>query len=1080
MLFSLRANAIKQGDLTITLSAENITLAAVFKAIYQQTKMPVMYNNDQINDKEKVNVSFRQTKLDEVLRFLLEKKGYTWLYNAGYIVIRPQARQEAAAQAKHTSLRSDTSVASQAVSGKVTDAAGMPLIGATVQVKGTGIGATTDADGKFTLPRVSNEDVLVISSIGYETRELSVKGRSIMAQLNMDMNELDETVVKGYYVTTKRLNTGNVTTIKADDIQKQPVTNPLQALIGRVPGMFITQQSGVPGGEITVQIRGQNSISQGSEPLYLIDGVPYTGQLLPNVGDGIIGRGNPLNYIDPASIESIDVLKDADATAIYGSRGANGVILITTKKGMAGKTTLNVNLYTGWSWVGRKARMMNREEYLEMRREAFKNDDVSPDADNAVDFIRWDTSKSVDWQKELLGKVARSYDAHVSVSGGTTAVQYVIGGGYHKDMMPFSNRFSDQKASLHFNIATTSSNQKLRINLTGNYTTDDNKLPPQDPTGSINISPVTPPPYNPDGSLSYADGGLNPFRNFSNWYNGKSRNLVGNLVITYQIAEGLHFKTSAGYTNMQVDEINATTIASYINLPNRPNQTASADFSNNNISSWIIEPQINYGINLGLGKLDALIGTTFQENTSNGQIISGQGYTNDEFLKSLAAAPTISKGLSTYEQYKYAALYGRLTYNYDGRYVINITARRDGSSRFGPGRQFANFGAVGAGWIFSNEHFIKQHIPVLSFGKLRTSYGTVGNQPGSNYSYLSLHTFTNYGVPYQGTQGLIPDNLLAPDFAWEINKKLEAGLELGFWKDKILATASWFRNRSGNQLVTYGLPDFTGFGSITANIPATVQNTGWEFTLNTQNFKKGKFSWTSNFNLTLSRNKLVSYPNLESSSFRNLIIGRPLTIIQVFRSAGVDPETGIYRFYDSKGNFTSAPIWETDRLSQVDLNPDFYGGFQNTFTYKGFQLDIFFQFVKQLGRNYLFSQYYAPGMGGGYFNQPRDVLDRWQKPGDKAAYQKFTSGFTPAFDAYIYQQGSDGIFTDASFIRLKNLSFAYTLPAELQQKWRMPSARFYVQGQNLATITKYKGIDPENQGPLPPQSVWTAGLQLTF
>jgi hypothetical protein len=411
------------------------------------------------------------------------------------------------------------------------------------------------------------------------------------------------------------------------------------------------------------------------------------------------------------------------------------------------------------------------------------------------------------------------------------------------------------------------------------------------------------------------------------------------------------------------------------------------------------------------------------------------------------------------------------------KYLVNLTGRRDGSSRFGPGKKFANFGAVGLGWIFSKENYFK-HLSFLSYGKLRGSFGITGNDQIGDYKYLSTWAPTIY--PYQAG-GLYPTNLLNPDYSWETNKKLEINIELGFIKDRILITGGYYNNKSSNQLVGYSLPLTTGFSSVQANLPAVVQNQGWEFEINTRNIEVKNFSWSTSFNISFPRNKLLSYPHLAASTYANTYVeGKSLFIQKLFQYEGVDPQTGIYQFQDVKNKtLTATPDYPADLLPLKSVSQDFYGGLQNAIIYKNWQFDLFFQFVKQTGYNYWYGSYNSPGMMG---NQPIVVLDRWQKPGDNTTIQQFTQSYgSSAYSAYNIG-GSDYSVSDASFIRLKNISISYTLPDKVKRGLHLNNASLFIKGQNLFTITDYWGLDPENQntGHLPALRVLIAGFKITI
>ncbi len=409
--------------------------------------------------------------------------------------------------------------------------------------------------------------------------------------------------------------------------------------------------------------------------------------------------------------------------------------------------------------------------------------------------------------------------------------------------------------------------------------------------------------------------------------------------------------------------------------------------------------------------------------------------------------------------------------------MLNLTGRRDGSSRFGPDRQFANFGAVGAAWIFSKEASIKRILPPLTYGKLRGSIGTTGNDQIGDYQYLN--TYSPYIYPYQGQTGLVPTQLYNPDYGWETNRKSELGLELGTLNDRIIATVSYYHNRSSNQLINSPLPIQTGFSGIIRNLPADVQNTGWEFQLNTTIIKTESFTWDASVNLTIARNKLLEFPDLSSSGYASSYeIGKPLNIVKLVHSLGVNPQTGIFQFADKNGHITSTPSYPDDYTVVKDLTPAFYGGFSNRFQYKGLSLGIFFQFVKQQGFNYIHSN----TTPGSMTNQPTDVLNRWRHPGDLTNNQLFTTT-DPAAAAYnYYSSSSDGAVSDASFIRLKNVELSYSLPAKWTSRIKTQLIRVYLRGQNLITFTGYKGADPEvmNTSVLPPLKTLAAGIQLTF
>ncbi len=509
--------------------------------------------------------------------------------------------------------------------------------------------------------------------------------------------------------------------------------------------------------------------------------------------DGIlVGSGNALSLINPSDIESIEILKDADATAIYGSRAANGAILITTKKAKAGKSSFDVTIQQGWSQVPRKLDMLNTRQYIEMRREAFFNDSVAdplnytpPDEFTAPDLLLWDTTRYTNWQKELIGGIGLTTNVNGSLSGGTSAVQYLVRGTYQRETSVFPGKFADKKAGTYFHLNSTSLNRKFNFQLSVNLLLDNNQLPATDLTASaIRLEPHAR-LYNHDGSLNWApdvNGNStldNPLKRLYYSYERKTDNLLSNAIINYKLGRGLELKTSFGYNSIRVNEIQLMSLTSM--LPEyRPFSQRSALYGHNQIVSWIIEPQANYQRNWGNGELNLLVGSTFQKNVNIGEWFRGSGYNSDFVMKDMRSATSLVAEATSDNVYKYSAGFARLNYNLKGKYLFNVTVRRDGSSRFGSKSNIGNFGAVAAGWIFSEERFIKNAFPFLSFGKLKTSFGTTGSDQLGDYRYMSLYTPVSLGIPYQGTAGLYPKNIPNPYLEWERTQKAQIGLELGF------------------------------------------------------------------------------------------------------------------------------------------------------------------------------------------------------------------------------------------------------------------------------------------------------------
>jgi TonB-linked SusC/RagA family outer membrane protein len=1091
------AGGYSQGK--ITLAEKDASLDKVFRDIQKQTGYYFIYHEEWLAMAKKVTLDVRQATIQDVLKLCFKDQPLTYNLVSNQIILEIKEKPQSNAPPTDPT---------HEIKGVVTGEDGLPISSATITVRGTNVVISANAKGEFTLNNVDQNATLIITSVGYQSYEASLKGRNNLSiSLKKKIGQLDETLVIGYGTTTQRYNVGSVSKVTAEEISQQPVANPLAALEGRVPGLVVTQSSGLPGASFNIQIRGQNSlnpVNSGSvlfdNPLFIIDGVPFAPQNSNiNQFSSIGGNGgippplggigySPFNSINPSDIESIEVLRDADATAIYGSRGANGVILITTKKGKAGTAKFGASVWTGESQVTRSMPMMNTQEYLTMRREALKNDGLTPssNASNpgyAPDLTIFDTTQYTDWKKKFIGGTAHTTDANISLSGGTANTQFLIGAGYHREDYVYPGGFSDNRASTNISFTHNSIDKRLNLSFSANYSYENNNSASNTAAlKSFVLAPNYPSLQNSDGTLNWnykgfdlSDNGLAPLREP---YSLKEYNLISSFNVGYKILPELTIRSSFGYNTLYSNEYSAFPLNAQ---DPASNPISSALFGTNNYQTWIIEPQAEFKKNIGPGKLDVLIGGTFQQNTNSSNAISGEDYTNDDLLGTISAAG-VTSATDAYSLYKYNAIFGRLNYIIKNKYIINITDRKDGSSRFGPGKQFGNFQSIGGGWLFSEEQLIKKTIPALSYGKLHMSYGTTGNDDIGNYQYLSAYSIDQSGT-YQNTRGYTPQNLYNPDFSWGITKKLEAGIELGFFKDHLVTSATWYQDRSGNQLVSYALPPQVGFTTVTQNAPYTVQNRGWEVTASTTNIKTRNFSWLSSINITLPKNILLSFPGLSTSPYYyTYVVGKSLSVLNKFVYKGVNDTTGVFEFETKKGVPTYKPATYTDYSTIGNLDQKFYGGFSNSFTYKGFQLNIFMQFVKQTGLNYL-GQIYNKNVAGYYDNNlPTTFLSRWQNPGDNSDIQKFSTSFGNVYNAGRYFASSNAAYSDASYIRFKTISVSYALPTSYLSKLKIEACKLYLNAQNLFTLTGYKGDDPESQSfySLPPLKTFVAGLQFTF
>jgi TonB-linked SusC/RagA family outer membrane protein len=1072
---------------TVSYSGKNVPLQQVFAAIKQQTGYVFFYKLPDLDGARPVTVDLKNVLLTEALEKVLENQSLNFSIQGNTIFITLRTTPTPVPQSEDSLPRKPVHV-----KGVVFNENGQPLSGANVTIKETERGTITDAKGEFNLGAIPVGSTVIISFIGYAPQQVKVKeDANIKIYLKVANSELDKVVIQAYGETTQRLQTGDIATVSAAEIEKQPVMNPLLALQGEVPGLDIVQTSGYASAPVKLELRGRSSLNPNfpSDPLYIIDGVPLTVNEVGGLSGytdgstGFIQNGyggpasgqSPLFSLNPSDIESISVLKDADATAIYGSRGANGVVLITTKKGKAGKARLDVSVNQGYSVITKFWQMLNTPQYLSMREEAFRNDGITPTPDNAYDLVLWDTTKYTNWQKFIMGGTGKYTDVNAGLSGGDAHTVYRVNAGYSRQTPINAVSGGDQRGSVIVNLTTKSSDERFTASIMGNYTLEKSNLIAM--PGSPNLPPNSPGVWDSAGNLNYAawapiDQSF-PFGNLLTPYTANTYFLNSNLVLSYQILRGLVVKSSFGYNNAVVSQTNFVPIASQ---DPATDPVGNSEFGTNFNRNWIVEPQVTYDLALGRGKLSVLAGSSLQENSTDGQYVYGSGYTSDYLLRTISNAPTIYAS-DLFGEYKFASVYGRANYNWMDKYLINVSARRDGSSKFGPNKEYGDFGAIGVAWIFSEEHWLKGRIPGLSFGKLRGSYGTTGSDYVSSYQYLTR--WSGSGLqPYAGIVPLNPQGHADPDFQWQVNKKLEGALELGFLKDRISLISTYYRNRCGDQLVNFPLPVFTGFGTVVANLPALVQNKGWEFKLSAKIIDTRDFTWSFRGNIAFNENKLLAYPDLAKSPYANsFIIGQPVNLIRLPHYTGVDPLTGQYTFFDKNhdGTITANPGPTDDRFVH-NLSPKYFGGFGTDFTFKELQLSLFFTYKNQIGPN-IIAQGDYPGSAA---NEPTYILGKeWKYPGDVASVARFT---TQAQQSDMNFHNSDAGYTSASYIRLRNLQLTYNLPSSWGKRMRMQSGAIFVRGENLFVITPYNGIDPETQnfGGLPPEKTLTAGLSLKF
>ncbi len=943
-----------------------------------------------------------------------------------------------------------------------------PTPGVKVSVRGSSTTTVTDENGFYSIPAEPG-DILVFTHPDYETVEITVGDLMVIDIELYEAIALEEAVINaGYYTVKDKERTGSISRITAEEIENQPINNVLEALQGRVPGLDIISNTGLAGGGYTVHIRGQNSIAAGNEPLYIVDGVPYDmGSLSdPNLSLTIMPGGNinPLNLIDPGSVESVEVLKDADATAIYGSRGANGVILITTKKGKAGKTSFHIESSTSLISVTKLPELLNTEQYLKIREEGFLNDGVSEYPSTAYDVNGvWERDRYTNWLKEFIGNTAFNHTLKFNISGGSEGTRFIIGGSTMKENSVYPKDFNYKKIAVFSTINHISKNEKFKLGFSANFGSDRNNLPSVDLIRTALILPPNAPElYDQQGELNWENSTWeNPFAALENTYRNKSNSLISNLNLDYKLLNEINLKLNLGYTLNRMEEIKLRPHTSFNPAYGLTSESSVSYKNNADKDSWVIEPQIDINLHPWNNKLNILIGSSFQQNNFNQLSLIGVGFPTDELIENLSAATDLLTGSETGIQYKYMGLFARVNYNLKEKYLINLTGRRDGSSRFGLNNRFSNFGAVGLAWVFSNELFMEK-LPWLSFGKARVSYGITGNDQIGDYKYYNTYTISDY--LYDSNIGLSPTQLYNPDYSWEKNKKFEAGLEIGLFRDRINFALNYYINNSNNQLMQIPLPSTTGFSSINSNLDAVIENTGFEIQLDARLMDKKDFKWMTTFQFSSNQNRLKSFPDFEKSTYyHTLILGEALNIYKLYHLTGVNSETGLFEFEDYNGDGLISG--ESDRNLFVNLDPKFQASWRNNISYHNWNLDFLFQFVKKDMLNDLF----GTSPMGTMTNQPALALNEIQ--------QVYTAGYNyPAYSTYSRFTQSNRAVSDGSFLRLKTLMLSYTIPSKNNEKLKL-----YFEGQNIFTLTQYKGRDPEQSiGFLPPMKRLSFGFSFQF
>ncbi|HSC53982.1 MAG TPA: TonB-dependent receptor [Phnomibacter sp.] len=997
------------------------------------------------------------------------------------------------------------------LSGKVTDENGAALEGATVSVRGSSLAATTKADGTFTLTVPADAKTLVVSFVGKELQEITIGNKTTfsISLKAAGTDPLDEVVVVGYTVRKKRDEAGAISTVRASQLENLPSASLDKALQGKAAGVLVQSNNGIPGGNINVRIRGEGSILAGNQPLYIVDGVQLNVR-----NDAAFTQSNPLAFLNPDDIESIDILKDAASAAIYGSNAANGVVIVTTKKGKAGKTKFTANVYFGQVTPIKQLDMVNAQDLYRLRTEAVGNFNNLPynnlavkrsvlgeyrvagastmndaQADSAAAAL-----KTYDWQDYAFenGQI-KSYE--VSASGGTDKNTFRVSFS-HQDQGTFVTKADFKRTAMKVDLMNKATNKltfSTSINLStfeqnNPFATDGSFLgsPAFAAPAILPINPV----YNADGTYygmpgqtpASLAGVLNQNIIAVNDYNSgftRTNQLVGNFRLDYKLASWLTWSGFGGLDYRLVQGKRVTDARTADGFA-RKGLVQVSNSTNTNLNAFTT---LNGAKSFGDHNFDGVVGYEYRQENQTGTSASGDGFPTYQFTSLDNAAQAVTVG-EFFTGFRRNGVFGSVNYNYDRRYLLGATLRYDGSSRFGNNNQYGTFWALKAAWNADQEEFLK-NASWISQLRIRAGYGTTGNDQVGNFDGRGLY---GGGGVYNGGAGIAYTQLANPDLKWETNATLNLGVDFGFFRNRINGSVEVYDKQTRDLLLSMPLQSASGFTSIIANV-GKLQNRGVELTLNGDLIKGkavGDFNWNVGFIFGFNKQEVKElYGGLKAlpSVDPNLItrVGSPVSSLFTQNYAGLNAATGRPMWYDTLGNLTYQVAARDRVISGSTRLPLYQGGLRNTLSYKGFTLDVFFQY--EYGRyaqdgqaNFLMENITRIGVLQDYFDA------RWTTPGQITYFPRQNSNGTEAKGSGA--QSGDRTWFKADYIRLKNITLSYDLDREFLNKMKLSAARFYMTATNMWTYSDWYSYDVEfvgtSTGIIPQSKNFTVGLQVSF
>jgi len=1049
----------------VHLSLKHASFKELFKAVEAQTGFSFVYTTEQLRQLPPVTINSNDIDLISFLDRKLQDSPVGFTVKDSFIIL--------------------VSKSITPLKGKVIDQLRRPIEGITIQKMNGETIAVTDEQGYFNTGELLQNTRLMISGAEIETSFIKLTGNNYIEIMVTELiRELEETVIPGYGSIKKRFNTGNIVKINVAELPPSSTGNLLTSMQARVPGLLITATGGAPSSSYLMQIRGQHSINPNplinyrippvDQPLIIIDGVPFApqnnnvNQLTSLAAPGNLefyqnpyGGISPFSLINPEMVESVEILKDAVSTSIYGSRAANGILLITTRKPKTKDFLVETHVSTGINLIAGRPSMLAIKDYLDLRKTAFSSDSLQPNLipgspAYAPDLLKYDSNRQTDWSKYFFHTATPFSSISTTVQGQAGKFGVLSGLTLRHEKYLLKGDFFSQQFSSNNQLRFTSANKRLNIETGIVYSRSWNhSLASPSLLEAIRLPPNYPEVYDQLGNINWNDDGVdlsdNPAALLRQTYSIDASDLLISPKVSYRFSKEITGILSAGYSGFTTKEMSIFPMSSF-SIRNQPN--AQSLFAKSHLSSKLFEPQIEYKIKPGEFRLTILAGLTLQQNKTQLGSKRGTRYSSEAMMTSIENAGKVDERFIG-DSYHYASLFSSIHLQYASKYLLHLSGRNERSSRFSSDSKAGRFSSLGLGWIFSEEQFKKNRLRWLHFGKLRVSYGSSGDDNVGYYHYLYSWTQTQ---DYSAGPDALP--LRDASLSWSVTKKLEVGLDLRMFDNGLTLEISAYRHQSANQLISQVSPAQTGRSRYLLNFPAVVENSGLEITAGFPLIKNTKPFWLCEFNISLPTNKLRKFPSIESSLYSSLYwLNNPLNAIESIHYSGIDSSTGFYSF-------------EQSQKSYINTTPKIYGSWTNKIMLKRWTLEMIVEFRIQTGINYLkqITDYHA----GEQFNLPIGFSEGNNPAG--VSLQRPALPFNlDAMLATFLLSDSDAAYSNASYLKLRSFRINYDL-----QKGTLKNTKLYLQLQNILTMTSFKLTDPEVQSfySYPLSKCFSAGISL--